>query len=85
VGLDSVTFDLFCGFACPRELCPEVSYVKSVELDTPKDLLLISPSDLDLLDLTDFDIWVDGNSFWYNYPNNNYFLLNLFVLGPATT
>jgi hypothetical protein len=46
---------------------------------------LISAGDLDPLDPTDFDIYVDGDSFWYDYPGNNQFSMNLFLLGAATT
>jgi hypothetical protein len=46
---------------------------------------LISAGELDPLDPAGFGDYVEGNSFWYGYPSNNLFLLNLFLVRPATT
>lgn len=83
--LDSTPFDILCEFACSRGLCPEVSCVELIDLNTPSDLSLISAGDLNPLHPTDFNTYVAGDRFSYGYPANTQFSISLSLLGPATT
>ena len=82
-GLDSTTFDLLCNFACPRGFCPEGVCGETLQATPPMDLPSIT--DLVAFDTSTLGSYVEGDSFYFQSPDDDELSLSLSLLGTAKT